>query len=52
MWVLPVKKLLELDEIIAHEVLQAQGALVRWEPGMQTLSSSHIRGSATTTRTA
>ena len=41
MWVLPVKKLLELDEIIAHEVLQAQGALVRWEPGMQTLFISH-----------
>ena len=41
MWVLPVKKLLELDEIITHEALQAQSALVRWEPGMQTLFISH-----------
>jgi hypothetical protein len=41
MWVLPVKKLLELEEIITHEALQAQGSLVRWEPGMQTLFVSH-----------
>ena len=41
MWVLPVKKLLELDEIVTHEALQAQSALVRWEPGMQTLFISH-----------
>lgn len=52
MWVLPVKKLLELEEIITHEALQAQGSLVRWEPGMQTLFVSHTWLSATTTRTA
>ena len=27
MWVLPVKKLLELDEIVTHEALQAQGCM-------------------------
>lgn len=37
MWVLPVSDALKLTRIEKHETLQAEGLLVEWKPGMNSV---------------
>ena len=42
MWVMPIRTLLSLDRMQAHEVLLAEGAIERWQPGMCTVFASQV----------
>lgn len=50
MWVCPIKTMIEVTaaaeaggdaKLVPHEVLQEQGRLIQWQPGMKTLFFSH-----------